>query len=44
MKGVNYSVNSLVLTESDELTPVFDFIVEIFSRDSIDKMDFLLKF
>ena len=43
IKGANYNVNSLLLIETDSLTSVFGFIVEIFSEGSIDTVGFIIK-
>ena len=43
IKGVNYNINSSVLLESGNLTPVFGFIVEMFSEGSIHTIGFIIK-
>ena len=41
--GENYNVNCLVLLDTDSLTPVFGFIVEMFSEGSIHTIGFIIK-
>ena len=41
--GENYNVNCLVLLDTDSLTPVFGFIVEIFPESIINTIGFIIK-